>query len=188
MEVKTISSYNTIVTINEIKRYIDYNDSNTEDISMLLSMAKSAQELCEQYTDQFFSERIVVFYFEKSIDFDDINKTVKFMYSPINSVSELVSIGTDNAETELTENTNYYLRGIKSRELYIPEIFTTGASSEIHAFKATVNAGYAHAPSVVKDCVLKLVYEWYNVKGNYIPILNDQVKNILSSYGNNGWL
>jgi uncharacterized phiE125 gp8 family phage protein len=188
MEVKIKTPYQKIVTIDEAKNHVNYDDNHTDTLNALHNMIEAAQGLCENYTETYFSKRDVVFYFEKDCDYDEDEKTLIFPFSPVNTLSEVLAIDKEGNETELEDGSTYYLRGLKRKKIYIPTSISTGTYVEIIAWKVTANIGSDTVDPVAKQAVLKLVAEWYKNKFNYIPILNDQVKDMLSNITDKGWL
>lgn len=187
MEV-SVGTYNCAVTIDELKAAVGYDDNQSDVLDELIRKGYAAQQLCESYLRYYFTTRTATIEFYKADDFDEDERTLLFPYAPVNSITSVTAKDTTNNETTLTADTTYYLRGLKRQELYIPTSFTTGVNTELYSWKVVANIGLSTVPEIVKEAILKLVVEWYNNKGNYIPVLTDQVKMMLDTQFDKGWL
>ena len=185
----TTNVTNEPLSIDVIKRHVQYEGDDVDYINELVRMSEAARELCENYTDHALGVKTINVYFEADYDMDLDSRVLLMPISPVNSVTSVFSVDSHGTETVLVLNTSYYLRGITRKELYIPESWSTGTGTTIIGWHVVAIVGYTPEtiPAIFKECILKLVADWYNVKGNYVPQLTDQVKTMLATWGDRSW-
>jgi uncharacterized phiE125 gp8 family phage protein len=175
------------VSIEEVKQRVGYRGDNSAILDELSRMQVAARELCENYTNYALGVKVIEVYYEEDYDMDLERKTLKVPLAPVNSITSVTSVNIYGTETVLTLDTYYYIRGGKRKEIYIPEITSFGIllNNKIIGWKVVANVGYTPItiPKIFKEAILKLVWDWYNAKGNYVPQLTDQVRLLLSSIG-----
>jgi uncharacterized phiE125 gp8 family phage protein len=184
MNIKTtIQPTSEPVSINDLKQHLGINTDDVGILNEIMRMGKSARELCERHNQCALSEKTVEVFFEKEYDMDMDLMTLIFPILPVNEITAFKSVDKKGTETDLVLNTGYYLRGGERKESYIPETVLAGElESETIGWKVTAEVGYTpqNIPSLYKDAILKIVADWYNNKGRYVPVLNDEVRGMLN--------
>jgi hypothetical protein len=172
------------VTQDEITRHVSYLGDEIGEISDLIRMAKSAREMIESYKNVNICTRTIRVSFEKDYDFDFNRRTFQIPVHPVISISSVKSYDRYSTEVTLTLNTDYHIRGVNRKEIFIPDQerrILYGDQIEVVEWRVEAIVGYAYEniPGVYKDAILKLVAEWYNNKGNYVPDLSSDVLKML---------
>jgi uncharacterized phiE125 gp8 family phage protein len=180
------------VTLAVLKNYVKYTGSDSNEEALITSMGKSARELCEKYSGLTFAEKSITCYIDIE-DLDDRNRVTLPDY-PIISIDNVYEVDNEENETEIEQNTGYYLEGMTEKELYFPKTIKIGVDVETELnYKVEYKAGYGDEetedlPEVLKVAIMKQVAEWYENRENWIPVLNSEVMNILQSYCETVWL
>lgn len=173
------------VSLNQIVKHVGFSGSDADTFKLLERMARSARIMIENRKQVAICKKVVDIYFEKDYDMNLDRNILIMPVAPVNSITKFYSYDQYNNETELTENTDYYLRGQYRKELYVTTMENTiisGSSTDVIAWKAEdVSVGYDldEIPDIYKDAILKLVFDWYDHKGNYVPQLTSEVEIML---------
>ncbi len=178
------------LSIAELKEHVQYNGNESKVTEELVRMGRTARQLIESYTERALAVKTIDVEFETEFDYNDGYLT--FPVAPVNSITSFVSLDQTGSTTSLTSGSDYYLIGQDRKQVYLPSILNYSDSdyNAIIGWRARVNVGYSYGsmPEVYKECMLKLVWEWYNNRMNYVPQLNSEVMTILTTQGDKGWL
>lgn len=180
-----------------IDQFIDYNNSNDDDIAMIKDMCVQARKLTEVYTGLSLASQVVQIFFSYDEIIDNDNRVV-IPYCPFSAMTSEypVSVNNEGTETALTLNDDYYLYGDLFKEIYIAE--SVGSSGMVISnldYKIRFTAGYGITgdnatetlPEPLRGVMAKQVAEWWDNRGNYYPILDERIKKELLPYRRTPW-
>lgn len=173
-----------------LKEYLNQLEAfSATETTLLNTMIKSARELCEEFTGLCLAEKTLITWFSM----EEVEMNDRYLELPNNPHSSITSVHSINAEgtgTLMTENTNYYKRGIAGGEyeIYITDtIATIGAEITITDYKVTYVAGYSAAnceaiPSKIKTIMGTIIAGWWNNRKAWVPVMEEEFKAMLTPY------
>lgn len=156
------------VTEAVIKNFIKYDESDTTEITLINNLVKSARELLEKLLNASLKSKTYTLQFDyRALD----DYTLRIPYSPIVSVTSVTYYDDEGTDEVYTLNTDYYLRGGQSKEIYLPAVETVGYYV-IEYVAGYGGSGVESLPEVIETAICELVKFWYDrVENDFsIPI------------------
>lgn len=158
-----------------LKNIVKYEDTESEEDSLITDLGKAARVAFEQYTGLAFAPKTL----EVSIyPIDLISQKIELPYGPIISFTSLAYYCTDSATDSMTEGTDYYIYGNNWKTL---EILTkTFLAADIAEYRATYQTGYGNAATETLPVELKIlmgqqVARWYKNRGDGVQTLDSEI-------------
>jgi hypothetical protein len=168
------------VTEAVIKNFIKYDESDTVEINLILSMVKSAREMIEKFLNVSLKSKTYVMEFDyRAMD----DNYLKIPYGPVVSVTSLI----DSESVTLVSGTDYFQRGVQWKEIYMPyvneDVYYT--LEYISGFGGAL--GIEVVPEVLKEAICETVKYWYD-REEGAKVLPETVSAKISAYNHNFWI
>lgn len=176
-----------------IDQFLKYDDKNIEETLLITKMAISAREICEEFLNMSLAEKQIQCHFNnKSVE--RRNYRVELPYGPVKEIDEVLAIGSDLTETELTLNDGYNIFGNLFLDIQFFKIsgtFQSGTANCDYRVKYTVGYGIdgytPDLPVAIETAMMKLVYGWYHNRDNWISVLTSEAEEILMPFRRRAW-
>lgn len=142
-----------LVTLSEVKAQLRLTTSYTLDDEYLTSLIDVAGELAQTYTNRLLSKGTV-------IQAWDMFETPKFIYGGmVESITSMTALSADGEEVVIED----YKFNDVSQTLRVPTTYVACTD-----FRAEFEAGYASAPTKVKQGILMLIATLYNNREDHL--------------------
>ena len=147
-----------VITQAEVNNFIKYDENETTENALIMSMVKAARELFEKYLNVSLKSKTYSFEFDAyAIDANEID----LPNGPHVSVTSIKQYDDEETETILTLNSDFYLRGSEFKTLYLPYLVTD------YRYIVEYVAGYGGVdvevlPAPLKSAILETVKYWYD--------------------------
>lgn len=155
--IKTDATVEPVIEAT-LKNFIKYDESETTETALITSLAKAAREFLEQYLNVSLASKT----YQLTFDYravDDYHLRIPF--GPVVSITSLAYYDIEGTETALTKNTDYYVRGLKFQDLYIPSL-----PDDVYFILEYVSGyggtGMEDVPETIKTAICELTKYWYD--------------------------
>lgn len=162
-----------ILSAADLKRFINYDDTNAAEIELIDDMIKSVRTHLERRMSASFAQRVYEVFFKS----DDSPYILPVF--PIISIDTVETIDIEGTPDELELNSGYFKKGI-----YEVEILPVGSSQ--YDLKVTCKAGYGHTdteilPLDIVGAIKSQVFQWYDnrddfYEGNFLGMIGKIIR------------
>ena len=153
------ADYTGMITETDYQEYLRFD--GTDQDAILPTLVNSAIRQAEAYCNATFGLKT----YEALFEMDDCKHTLYLPFAPILSVESAAYVALDGTETNLTLNTDYYIRGLSKKYLIINKPYYSGS---ILVKYTAGNAVPANVNPLVKREMLKILDESFEIRGNSI--------------------
>lgn len=180
------------VSYDEANNYIidQIGTNDTDNQSLVLLLIRVAREVIERQTNLVLSQKTLETYFDHTTDVMQSN--IYLPVKPVSSITSIKYIDYKGNETDMTRNSNYYIRDNDETEIYLWTTFNADASSlfKDYDYKVRYIAGYGitgtdnteSLPDALKYIMLELILEFWKNRGDGIYVMNNRIKEMLAPY------
>lgn len=173
----------TLDSNSYIKKYINYDESNADDIAMYKKLCTAARQQIERLTGRSLAEKKI----KVLIDEDDLeNNQYVLPYMPHKAYAsadfKVYSVNYAGTETELEKDTGFYLWGntVNSITIELPTVLSTTVGVTGHADQYLIQyiCGYGVdgcpvLPEDLRLAIVKLVSEWWDNRDEHVPVVSN---------------
>jgi uncharacterized phiE125 gp8 family phage protein len=146
------------ITQAELTNFLKYDEDEATELALIVSLGKSARQLIEEYLNVSLTSKTYTLEFD-NYAIDDYHLTIP--RGPVVNVISITQYDNEGTATELTDNSDYYLRGSQDKNVYFPVTY------EEYYYKMEYIAGYGGSgvealPEALKIAVMELAKYWYD--------------------------
>jgi uncharacterized phiE125 gp8 family phage protein len=181
---------NPVVTTADMKTFMEI--TYADDDTLIGGFVTVATKLIEEYLNRALITQTLIAYYKSYAGIVDLP------HSPIQSVTTVTQVSSDNTSTNLTANQDYYVKGVDDKYLefagntYLPNGHSVRDILTDFDLKVTYVAGYGDdstdIPEPIVDAVKRLVLRLYDYRDSNtsmgIDLLPMDVKILLEPYKN----
>jgi len=173
-----------ILSAADLKRFINYDDTNAAEIELIDDMIKSVRTHLERRMSASFAQRTYEVFFKS----DDSPFILPVF--PIISIDTVETIDIEGTPVELVLNSGYFKKGTYEVEILtvsgttITNPFHEGSSQ--YNLMVTCKAGYGHAdteilPLDIVGAIKSQVFQWYDnrddfYEGNFLGMIGKIIR------------
>jgi len=161
-----------ILSASDLKRFINYDDTNASEIELIDDMIKSVRTHLERRMSTSFAQRTYEVFFKSS------DSPYILPVFPIISIDTVETIDIEGDTEELELNSGYFKKGTYEVEI-LPVLAT-------YDLKVTCKAGYGHTdteilPLDIVGAIKSQVFQWYDnrddfYEGNFLGMIGKIIR------------
>jgi uncharacterized phiE125 gp8 family phage protein len=176
------------VSLEEMKNYLKFTQSVTDEDILIESLVKTACEYIEKYTGYSLLEKTIEFYVT-SEDLEE--RKYELPYTPHIEVATVQSEDYKGVLTICVLDTDYYVTGGQRKTIEFYNQTTSLQGDSIQRYFINVTCGFADnnlVPELLKEAIRQQVKIWFDNRGIDSLILSSTVKMLLNEYQQNSSL